>query len=303
MEKLNLLLPLIKNKLPEAAIFLSGSGTNAEKILQRLKKEAAENIESAYKVSVLVTDAPESSRALELGKEYGIPVVAEDIRAFYRANGEERVSIRSPKAQELRRLWSDSLRQKLSAYDIDFAIFAGFVPLTDLTADFPCLNVHPGDLTYLKDGQRFLIGLHSLPIELAILEGLSGLRSSVILARPYSGSGEDMDNGPILGISTEVAIDLQKMRLSELQEISQQRAEKRPIGGYKDKLAEIAAANLEALKIGGDWLLLPEVVEDFAKGRYAINENQQLHYKMNEKFYPIETVVFDGKNREVIFNG
>ena len=45
-------------------------------------------------------------------------------------------------------------------------------------------------------------------IERAILEGLDELRSSVIVALPYTGSGGDMDNGPILGLSPAVPVTL-----------------------------------------------------------------------------------------------
>ncbi len=297
-----LLLPLAGRR-PHAAIFLSGSGSNAEQIL-RQNQELVEAGKSIFcDLCVLVTDAPESSRARELGKIYGIPLVEEDIRAFYLAHGEERVSIRTPKAQELRDQWSDLLRAKLRPYAIDFAVFAGFVPLTNLTADFPCLNVHPGDLTYLKDGRRYLVGLHQLPVELAILEGLETLRSSVILARPYSGKGDDMDNGPLLGISPEVPVDLQGEKLEDLRAMAAARPEKRPAGGYKDRLAELAALNLERLKRGGDWQVLPGVVRDFAKGCYALSDDNQLFYRIGGKFHPVETVQVDGDRREPIFAG
>ena len=301
MKNIEKLLPPIVGRRPHAAIFLSGTGSNAEQILRRNQELLAQGKEIPYDLQVLVTDAPETSRARELGRVYGIPVIEEDIRAFYQAHGEERISIRTPKAQDLRNQWSDRLRVKLRPYAIDFAVFAGFVPLTNLTADFPCLNVHPGDLTYLKDGRRYLIGLHQLPVELAMLEGLEALRSSVILARPYTGKGEDMDNGPLLGISPEVPIDLKGEKVEALRAIAAARPDKRPAGGYKDRLAELAALNLERLKRGGDWQVLPGVVRDFAKGCYALSDDNQLFYRIGGKFHPVETVQVDGDQREPIF--
>ncbi len=295
MDELAMLLPALAGKRPNVAIFLSGAGSNAERILQQ-----SQDLGTPFVLRVLVTDAPERSRARELGSLYGLPVIEEDIRAFYLANGEKLVSIRTEKARQLRDQWSGLLRAKLAPHAIDFAVFAGFVPLTNLTADFPCLNVHPGDLTYLKDGQRHLIGLHQLPVELAILEGLDSLRSSVILARPYTGKGEDMDNGPILGISPEVPIDLQGEKLEDLRALAAARPAKRPAGGYQDRLAELAALNLERLKRGGDWQVLPGVVRDFAKGLYALS-GDQLYYRVAGKFHPVETVVVDGNQREPVF--
>ena len=57
------------------------------------------------------------------------------------------------------------------------------------------------------DGQRLLVGLHTIPVERAIVEGLDYMRSSVILVEPYSGSGGEMDSGHILGLSPKVPID------------------------------------------------------------------------------------------------
>ncbi|MFA6931158.1 MAG: hypothetical protein WCT05_12600 [Lentisphaeria bacterium] len=297
------LLKAVEGRRPNAAIFLSGGGSNAEQILRRNQEVLSQGKEVPYDLRVLVTDAPDTSRARELGATYGIAVVEEDIRAFYRANGEERVSIRTLRAQELRDQWSDLLRQKLRPYAIDFAVFAGFVPLTNLTADFPCLNVHPGDLTYLKDGRRYLVGLHQRPVELAILEGHQTLRSSVILALPYTGQGDDMDNGPILGISPEVTVELQGEKLAGLQAMAAARPSKRPAAGFGDRLAELANFNLERLKRGGDWQVLPGVVRDFAKGSYALAENKYLFYRIGKKFHPVETVLVDGDKREALFAG
>ncbi|NLZ63554.1 MAG: hypothetical protein GX902_07065 [Lentisphaerae bacterium] len=283
------------------AIFLSGSGSNAEKILQAQNALLAAGQACPYQVRALVTDAPEKSRAGELGRQYDLPVISEDIKAFYLSQGESRVSLLTARGQELRNQWSDRLRQKLAPLEIDFAVFAGFVPLTNLTADFPCLNVHPGDLTYLKDGRRHLVGLHTVPIERAILEGLDCLRSSVILAQPYTGQGEDMDSGPILGLSAPVDIDLGGENLQSLLDIQARRPQRRPAGGFQDRLEEIARHNQERLKCDGDWNVLPAVVHDFAAGRYALDERNLLYYRLGTKFHPVETVVCNGDERELLF--
>lgn len=275
------------------AIFLSGGGSNAEKLLQALRALSAPPLV----VQALVTDAPETSRARELGKIYQLPVIESDIREFYRQHGESKVSIATPRGQELRNQWTDDLRQRLAPFQLDFAIFAGFVPLTNLTRDLPCLNVHPGDLTYLVDGRRHLVGLHTTPIERAILAGLDHLRTSVILAQEYSGSGDDMDNGPILGLSAPVAIDWQGHALTELQEIAHQRSLIRPRGGYQDDLATMAANNQELLKQSGDWIVLPPVVIDYAEQRFAIERDRnQLYYRQGQNWLAVNTVVYHQNN-------
>jgi folate-dependent phosphoribosylglycinamide formyltransferase PurN len=298
MPEIRPLLPPPKGDTARFALFMSGSGTNAEKVLEHLR---AVGDRSSCQAAAIVTDAPETSRARELGKLFDLPVVEHDIRAFYGSHGETRVSIATPRGQELRQAWTDGLRAKLADVTVDFGVFAGFVPLTNLTGDFPCLNVHPGDLTYRKDGARWLVGLHTVPIERAILEGLDILRTSVIQALPYTGKGDDMDNGPILGLSPEVEIDLEGCTVEELVDCAAKRPEKRPKGGYGDRLEELAQFNQEKLKVGGDWVVLPRVVVDFGQGRFGLAPDGQLHYRMGANWHPIETVVYETTAKEIVF--
>jgi len=297
MQAVTSLLTLTPEILPRLGIFLSGSGSNAEKILARARRDTS----LPFVIAALVTDAPETSRARELGREYGIPVIENDIRRFYHDRGETRVSIATPAGQRLRTEWTDSLRAQLQPLRIDFCVFAGFVPLTNLTGDLPCLNVHPGDLTYLQDGARHLVGLHTVPIERAIVAGLDHLRSSVIQALPYSGQGDDMDNGPILGISASVPIDLMGATVGECCACYEVRPPKRPKGGFCDRLEEIAEHNQESLKVGGDWVVLPEVTYDFARGRFGTDSAGELHYMIGDVWHPIDTVIYGGDAREILF--
>lgn len=285
---------------PRAAIFLSGGGSNAERLLAGL---AADPAGTPWTAAALVTDAPETSRARELGARFNVPVVAEEIRAFYRARGETRVSLATPKGRELRAAWTDRLRAALAPLKPDFGVLAGFVPLCNIAGDFPCLNVHPGDLTWLKDGKRHLVGLHTMPIERAILEGLDSLRSSVIQALPFTGGGEDMDNGPLLGVSEEVAIDRDGATLDELRAAAAARPAQRPPGGYHDRLEAVAKHNQERLKEQGDWIVLPRTVAMFARGRYGVDASHGLWLRINDAWQPIETVVFGPATAEIRFRG
>ncbi|HQL08865.1 MAG TPA: hypothetical protein PLE35_04640 [Lentisphaeria bacterium] len=282
------LLPPSQNRKPHTAIFLSGSGSNAEEIIKVLQALDSAPLE----LKALVTDAPKTSRAVELGKNYKLPVIGVDIREFYAQHGESRVSIATPKGQAVRKAWTDEVRRQIAPLQLDFAIFAGFVPLTNLTEDFPCLNVHPGDLTYLKNGERLLVGLHTVPIERAILEGLHSLRSSVIIALPYTGKGAEMDNGPVLGISGEVPVDLDGVSHAALLADMRKRPSLRPRGGFGDRLEAVAKKNQENLKRGGDWVVFPRVVIDYAEGRFGMAENDQLMYLIGDKWHAIKTVIY-----------
>lgn len=283
------LFPPPPGRQPRAAIFMSGSGSNAERLLEAV---AAAGPQSPLEIACLATDAPGESRTREIGRLHGVPVVECDIREFYRRQGLATTSLATPEGRQTRELWTDSLRQALRPHGIDFGIFAGFVPLTNITGDFPCLNVHPGDLTYLKDGRRWLVGLHAIPVERAILEGLDHLRSSVIVADPYTGQGDDMDSGLILGISGKVPLDLQGATLELLREQAAGRPAGRPRGGFGDRLEAVAKHNLTRLKEQGDWRVLPQVVFDFAAGHF-LHDGTGLAYRQGGAVLPVQTVAYD----------
>ena len=288
-----------KNSKPNVAIFLSGSGTNAEKLLESLENPKY----NTWNPSVLVTDNPNKSRASEIAKKYSLPVVELDIRVFYQERGLKTTSLATEEGRKVREEWTDSLRKLLAPYSIDFGVLAGFVPLTNITSDFPCLNVHPGDLTVEENGSRVLVGLHTIPIERAIINGFDSLRTSVIVAQTYTGVGGEMDSGPILGLSDKVKIDLKGNNLDELINIYNLRPTKRPIGGYKDLLEEVAKHNQELLKVDGDWKIFPPTVAAFAEKKYALDadEPNTLLYKDQDEWKVIKTVVFKADKADLIF--
>jgi folate-dependent phosphoribosylglycinamide formyltransferase PurN len=271
-----------QGQLPRAAIFLSGGGSNAEKVLEARK---------SWTAAVLVTDAPEKSRAAEIAARFELPLIEFSIRKFYREHGEKRVSLATENGRRIRELWTEGLRRKISPYNIDFGILAGFVPLSNITGDFPCLNVHPGDLTVECDGVRIFAGLHAVPTEQAIVRGFKSIRSSVIIAQPYTGKGGEMDSGPVLGISPEMELDLYGRTFGELAEIYRNRSAKKPVGGFKDALSEIASSNQERLKEKGDWVVFPQAVNDFAAGKFAV-ENSELYFRSDGKFSPVGTIEY-----------
>ncbi len=281
-------------RVPRAALFLSGSGSNAVKLLEALKGQD----KGAWSVAALATDRPLKSAARRIAAEFGLNdrLVELDIAEFYKARGESRVSLATPRGREIREEWTNALRAKLAPFAPDFGILAGFVPLSNITGDFPCLNVHPGDLTYERDGRRLLVGLHTIPIELAIAEGLKSLRSSVILAQPYTGSGSDeMDSGPVLGVSRQVSIDFQDFKLDELLSIMKARPERRPPGGFGDELEKLASRNQDILKEQGDWTVFPPVVRAFAEGRFAVDESGGLLWlDASGSWKSVKTMEFGG---------
>ena len=286
-----------QNSFSRVAVFLSGSGTNAEKILNHWNTYD----KNFYDINLIFTDRPVTSNAKKISEKFSIKFVGNDIRKFYLERGCKRLTIGTPEGKKIREEWTNSIREQLKPHAIDFALFAGFIPLTNLTADFPCLNVHPGDLTYLKNDKRHLVGLHTIPIELAILEGLNYLRSSVIIAKPYFESEDNMDNGPVLGISEKVNINLMGSNLDELKKVYASRPSLRPKNGYQDSLEKISAVNQESLKINGDWIVFPRVVSDFAKGNYAHDKMGNQYYKNEfDEWIMIKTVEYSSDQKKPI---
>ncbi|MFZ2653691.1 MAG: hypothetical protein WAX69_02130 [Victivallales bacterium] len=273
---------------PSAAIFMSGSGSNAEKLLESIVTAGAQS----WRASLIFTDAPMKSRAAEIAARFEIPLLSLDILEFYRKRGESKVSLATENGRKIREEWTSEIRKLVADHEVDFGILAGFIPLTNITSDFPCLNVHPGDLTVEENGRRVFVGLHTVPIETAIVKGCDILRSSVIVAQTYTGKGGEMDSGPIIGISSKVKIDLKNVGMDEISRIYKSRSAQRPVGGYKDLLEEIAKHNQELLKMNGDWTVFPPAVKDFASGRFAYDENASLFYNTGNSWKKIKTVEY-----------
>ena len=290
----------VLQKKPSGALFLSGNGSNAEKILEHVH---AAGEKSPWIPKLLVTDRPKTSRAREIAQKYNIPLLEHPIASFYRAHGCEQVSLATEEGRRLRDLWTEELAEKLQQYEVDFGILAGFVPLTNIVAKLPCLNVHPGDLTYEKNGKRYLVGLHTVPMELAILEGHSTLRSSVILVQPYTPGAKEMDGGHILGISAPVGLDLKGHSVQELQELFNSRKGPHRHGLHHDLLSELANYNQERLKYAGDHTVYPALIDDFTAGCFAEDENKNLLYRQNAKapFQIVKTVEYHGEERIPIY--
>ena len=275
------------------AIFLSGTGSNAAHILALHRQKTA----PAWTPAVIVTDRNDSA-APRLAEEYGLPLILLDIREFYHAHGLKTTSMRSEQGLAVRKLWTDELRKQLAPFKIDFAIFAGFVPLCNIVEDFPCLNVHPGDLTTTENGKRVLVGLHTIPVEEALLRHLPSLRSSVIVVQPVSAGAKEMDSGALLGVSAPMPVVWDET-LEQTVAVCKANRQGKLRSEYKgDDLNTVASKYQHKLKKNGDWIVFPPVIDDFAAGFYAFDdENGTLYYRGE----PVTTVEFspDG-SRKVI---
>ena len=274
-----------ENTPARSAVLLSGTGSNAEAVIRYCIQNKC-----AFSVEVLVTDNP-GSRAAELSQTYNIPLIEFDIRKFYAEHGESSIKLDTPRRQELRDLWSRELFNRLAPYKIELVLLAGFIPLTSLTGMLPCLNVHPGDLTVTDElGRRIYAGLHYRPVEDAFCDGRGFVRSSVIVAQPYSGDGtKEMDSGPVIGISEKIFIDPSPETPASLAELRRRRL---PGQRPDDILRKKAAACIEEMKVRGDHVIFASAADDFARGKFACDENGGLFYRENSIFTGISSVEY-----------
>ncbi len=285
------LFPGAGKRLARVAVFMSGSGTNAEALFRYCAGRSA----CRFAPVLIVTDAPETGRAREVAAAWSVPLVELDIRKFYAERGEQAISLISERRRVIRAEWTEALRKLIAPWEIDFGVLAGFIPLCNIAADLPCLNVHPGDLTCEENGRRMLAGLHYRPVETAILSGHPALRSSVILAQPFEGSGEaEMDSGPILGVSVPMPLDLEGESVESLKAVQAIRTH----APYRDRLREIAHANLERLKICGDHMVLPRAADDFAAGRFGLDQGKLRFLNDGGKWTPVRTVEYGSDERK-----
>ena len=56
-------------------------------------------------------------------------------------------------------------------------------------------------------------------------------------------------------------------------------------------MSEIAAANQERLKEKGDWVVFPQVVNDFAAGKFAL-KNGDLYFKAEKNWTKVNTIEY-----------
>jgi phosphoribosylglycinamide formyltransferase-1 len=131
------------------AIFCSGSGSNAQKIIEYFQHS------KDIKVSVLMSNKPDAF-ALERAKKFHIPTYVFNRNDFYN---------------------SESVLDELRKYDIDWIVLAGFLWLipANLVENFPnkIINIHPALLP--KFGGKGMFGMHVHEAVVANKEKESGI--------------------------------------------------------------------------------------------------------------------------------
>ncbi|MEE8355561.1 MAG: formyltransferase family protein [Candidatus Bathyarchaeia archaeon] len=235
------------------ACFVSGSGTNARRIIERSLGE-----DSRFEVSLIFTDVRDDRirksggkrcRAKDIADEYGISYECEDIRDFYRERGVKRTDL------SLRPKFDRLVVEKVAPHGVDLVALAGYMsiatrPLLE-AYNGRMVNVHPADLSIMEGNERKYVGIHV--VRDAILAGELELRASTHVVR------EKVDHGEILVVSEPVPVSLPEgVVLGELAR------DKRLLGVIVDE-------HQGRLKERGDWVIFPLTIQMISEGRFTLD--------------------------------
>ncbi len=237
----------------QVAAFMSGSGTNIVKLIERERALERQSGTSPFHVVFIFSDRSDGKcRGERIALDNGIPYFSYDIRAFHDMRGIRR-TVATPEGMAARREFDSVAERLVRAYDIDVIALGGYMSFITLGR---CINVHPADLSILTpDGRRRFIG------DQAVLDAISAgetvLRSSTLW------TDQGVDTGPLLMVSRPVKVEL-PVPLEEL---------KRDEKG----MAEVADIHQQRLKEAGDWEIFPRTIEMTARGRFSLDESGNVY--------------------------
>ncbi|MCD6266115.1 MAG: formyl transferase [Deltaproteobacteria bacterium] len=245
--------PQAKGRGMRIAAFMSGSGTNVIRLLEREKELEKETGGSPFHIIFIFSDRSDGGSAGEkIALDKGIPYFSYDIRKFYSLKGLKRTAL-TPATLSARREFDSVASRLIKAFDIDIIALAGYMSYLTLHR---CVNVHPADLSILtSDGKRKYVGDYA--VGNAIANGETSLRSSTI----WIDAG--VDTGPILMVSNALKVTLPSP-LPEL--LKNRKAFKKVVNEHQKRLKEI-----------GDWTIFPQTVEMIARGRFSLDENNNVY--------------------------
>lgn len=197
---------------------------------------------AAYEVAVGVTSTPDAP-GIGAFREAGVPVVVNDIEAYYARHDAPRRDL------DVRAAYDARTRGVLDEFEPDLVVLSGYMwILTEaVIGAYPTVNVHPADLTILdEDGHRVYVGFD--PVTDAIRSGEPDTRSVVHYVTP------EIDAGPILVRSKPFPVHTPLVEGLEAYD---------GLGG----LAKYAAAHQEWMKWEGDGPAIAMALHLVAAGR------------------------------------
>lgn len=168
------------------AIFMSGTGSNATRILEAQK---------GFEVVLIFTDR--DCNAEKIAQEFHVKYYKNDINAYYKKRNAKRSDL------TVRKDYDQETATILEKEKIDVVALCGYNSIITNTifSRWITVNVHPADLSLLQDGKRILAGcMGANCITKARELGHTSVRATTHLVE------EGVDEGGILMLSENVAI-------------------------------------------------------------------------------------------------
>lgn len=242
-----------KSRPMKVAAFMSGSGTNIVKLIEREMALSAGNSKPCFQVKFIFSDRSDGKcNGEQIAYQYGIPYLSYDIRVFHVKKGAKRTAL-TPEGLAAREKFDSVPAYLIKAFDIDLIALGGYMSFTTLER---CVNVHPADLSILDlNGKRKYVGDNA--VRDAILAGESSLRASTLW------TDQGIDTGPLLMVSESLDVNLPE-----------------PLDMLKKnekRLMEVVKEYQAQLKQTGDWKIFPRTIEMIAEGRFAFDENMNVY--------------------------
>jgi len=234
--------------------FMSGSGTNLRKILE------ASFQDGRCRVVMIFSDRSDS-KAVEIGKDFDIPVFVRDIRGFYAKRG------KSLRDLVVREEFDRETVKALSSYEVDVVAYAGYMSIATqpLIDAFLGVNVHPADLSIMNRDKRKYTGDHA--VRDAVKSGEKQLRASTHLIE------EKVDYGRILMISAPLSVPYDEIRSRLLSK------DPETLNALeRNMINDFVKEQQNLLKEKGDWIIFPKTLEYLAEGRYAQDGQGSLYF-------------------------
>lgn len=243
-----------KAKRPmRVAGFLSGSGTNILRLLERERALRAKKGSPPFQVNFIFSDRSDgSSKGERIACGAGIPYFSFDIRSFHKMRNVRR-SVDTSEGLTARREYDRVAKRLREAFDIDVIALGGYMSFITLQR---CVNVHPADLSILTpEGNRKYVGDRAVLDAISAGEGV--LRSSTLW------TDQGVDTGPLLMVSAPLKVELPE----PLENLVHN----------QEKLTKIAEEHQERLKEIGDWKIFPQTIEMIARGRFGLDEQNRVY--------------------------
>jgi folate-dependent phosphoribosylglycinamide formyltransferase PurN len=233
--------------------FMSGSGTNILRLIEREKLLKARAGASPFEVVLIFSDRSDGSCYGEsIACDTSIPYASYDIRTFHRLRALKR-TVTTPEGLEARREFDRVAASLVKAFEVDLIALGGYMSYLTLSR---CINVHPADLSILNSkGKRKYVGDNAVVDAIAAGEKL--LRSSTIW------TDRGLDTGPLLMVSDPVRVQLPEPLESLVSD--------------REKLLSVAEEHQNRLKEAGDWKIFPTTIEMIARGRFAFDEEKRVY--------------------------